>query len=107
MIGRSVDVDLPQPKSAALPDLILHSPPNWTAVFFFACLAGLHLWNAFSSFAHQRWAGHMSLMLGTLFVTTSIVFSQVRYQLSFLPRLRRIRIRTGLGPFMYERFIGF
>ena len=105
--GRSLVVDLPETNPAPLPDLILHAPPNWTAVVFFACLAGLHLWNAFSSFAHQRWAGHMSLILGSVFVLVSIIFSQIRYQLSFLPTLRRIRIRTGLGPFRYERIIGF
>jgi hypothetical protein len=108
MTGRTIDVDAaPTTKSAAPADLIFHSPPNWTAVIFFSCLAGLHLWNAFSSFAHHRWAGHMSLILGSGFVIVALVFSRIRYQLSFLPRLKRIRIRTGLGPFMYERVIAF
>jgi hypothetical protein len=114
MPGRIVqDLDAPpplQPESAqtSVPqDLILHAPPNWTAAFFFACLAVLHLWNALSSFAHHRWAGHMSLILGIAFVIVAIVFSRVHYELSFLPRAKRIRIRTGLGPFKYQRFIGF
>jgi hypothetical protein len=107
MTGRTFAVDPPDAKAAPLPDLILQAPPNWTAVVFFAVLAGLHLWNAFSSFAHHRWAGHMSLILGSVFVLVSVVFSQIRYQLSFLPNLRRIRVRTGLGRFRYERVIGF
>jgi hypothetical protein len=111
MTGRIVqDVDAPSPSTPQSPvsqDLILQSPPNWTAVFFFACLAILHLWNAISSFAHHRWAGHMSLILGVAFIAVAIIFSRVHYELSFLPRDRRIRIRTGLGPFIYQRFIGF
>ena len=82
MTGRTLDVDLPPQTAQPGPDLVLQSSPNWTAVIFFACLAGLHLWNAFSSFAHHRWAGHMSLLLGTVFVIVSIVFSRVRYELS-------------------------
>jgi len=114
MPGRIVedfDAPSPLPSDTAKPsfprDLILHAPPNWTAVIFFSCLAILHLWNAFSSFAYHRWAGHMSLMLGVAFVVVAIVFSRVHYELSFLPRDKRIRIRTGLGPFKYQRFIGF
>jgi hypothetical protein len=102
-----LEVEPPATPTAAFQDLILKAPPNWTAVIFFAVLSGLHYWNAFSSFAHHRWAGHMSLLLGTIFVIVSIVFSRIRYELAFLPRQKRIRIRNGLGPFKYHRSIAF
>ncbi|MGH7213536.1 MAG: hypothetical protein ACREIT_02050, partial [Tepidisphaeraceae bacterium] len=55
MSGRVTQLDT-EPLAPPLPstDLTLRSPPNWTAVGFFGCLALLHYSIAVPSF----WRGH-------------------------------------------------
>ena len=90
----------------AFADLILRTPPNWTAVAFFAMLGGLHLSIAIPSLLDGRW-GHVSLIVGAIFVTTSIISCRFRFELAMLTSQRRLRLRTGVGRMVYERFIPF
>ena len=90
----------------AFADLVLRTPPNWTAVGFFGMLGGLHLGIAISSLLDGRW-GHVSLIVGTILVTTAIVSHRFRFELAMLSSQRRLRLRTGVGRFVYERFIPF
>ena len=87
-------------------DLVLRAGPNWTAVWFFAMLGGVHLSVAIPSLLDGRW-GHVSLIVGTVFVTTSIVTYRIRSEVALLTSQRRLRLRTGVGRFAYERFIPF
>lgn len=85
----------------------LISPPNWTYVFFFAVLAGLHLCVAIPAFAHLRWEGYVSAVLATAFLTTSIVMFHARCEVVFDAPRRRIRVRNGVGRFHFQRWISF
>ena len=87
-------------------DLVLRTGPNWTAVWFFAMLGGVHLTVAVPSLLDGRW-GHVSLIVGTVFVTTSVVSYRFRSEVALLTSQRRLRLRTGVGRFVYERFIPF
>src|SRR5438067_1254231 len=55
---RPLELD-PSPSASTRGDLVLHWPPNWTAVVFFAVLAGLHLCVCVPAFFHGRWEGYM------------------------------------------------
>ena len=90
----------------AFADLVLRAPPNWTAVGFFAMLGGLHLSIAIPSLLDGRW-GHVSLIVGTIFVTSSIVSYRFRSEVAMLTSQRRLRLRTGVGRMVYERSIPF
>src|SRR4051812_8755215 len=72
-------------------DLVLRSGPNWTAVWFFAMLGGVHLSVAIPSLLEGRW-GHVSLIVGTIFVTTSIVTHRFRSEIALLTSQRRLRL---------------
>src|SRR5436190_15537589 len=88
MTGRSLqlDDDAVSPSASRPPaDLILRTPPNWTAVIFFACLGGLHLFIATLAFMHWRIEGMMSLLLGTGFIVISLISWRVRVELAILP----------------------
>ena len=87
-------------------DLVLRGGPNWTAVWFFAMLGGLHLSVAIAALLDGRW-GYVSLIVGSIFVTASMVTYRFRAEVAMLPSQRRLRLRTGVGPFIYERFIPF
>ena len=91
---------------APFADLVLRAGPNWTAVGFFAMLGGLHLVIAVPSIFEGRW-GYVSLIVGSIFVTASVVTYRFRAEVAMLPSQRRLRLRTGVGPFVYERFIPF
>ena len=87
-------------------DLVLRGGPNWTAVWFFGLLGGVHLSVAIPSLLDGRW-GHVSLIVGTIFVTTSLLAYRFRSEVALLTSQRRLRLRTGVGRFVYERFIPF
>ena len=87
-------------------DLVLRTGPNWTAVGFFGMLGGLHLSVALPSILDGRW-GYVSLIVGSIFVTASVVSYRFRAEVAMLTSQRRLRLRTGVGPFVYERFIPF
>jgi len=92
--------------AAPFADFVLRTPPNWTAVIFFAMLGGLHLSIAIPSLLVGRY-GYLSLILGTLFITASLVGYRCRGEIALLPSQRRVRLRTGMGRFCYERFVPF
>ena len=107
--GDASDAREPGRQPAPVPpfgDLVLRAGPNWTAVWFFAMLGGVHLSVAIPSLLDGRW-GHVSLIVGTIFVTTSIVTWRIRSEVALLTSQRRLRLRTGVGRFAYERFIPF
>jgi hypothetical protein len=103
------DRDVPAPDVAASPpgDLVLRTPPNWTAVVFLAILAGLHLANAASSLWVGRWAGYLSLVFGSILSIVTIGIYFFRFEMALLGRLRVIRLRHGIGRASFERFIRF
>lgn len=94
------------PKVSPFADLVLRGGPNWTAVCFFGMLGGVHLTVAVPSLLDGRW-GHVSLIVGTLFVAASVVAHRFRSELALLTSQRRLRLRTGVGRLVYERFIPF
>src|SRR5437870_6850803 len=77
-------------------DLVLRGAPNWTAVWFFAMLGGLHLSVAIPALLEGRW-GYVSLIVGTIFVTASAVSYGFRAEVAMLTSQRRLRLRTGVG----------
>ena len=87
-------------------DVVLRTPPNWTAVIFLGMLGGLHLSIALPSLAVGRY-GYMSLIIGTIFVIVSLVGYRCRFEVALLNSQRRLRLRTGMGRFCYERFVPF
>jgi hypothetical protein len=88
-------------------ELSLRTPPNWTAIVFFAILAGLHFLVAFPAFAHARLEGYLSLIFACAFSAAACTLYFARYQITLLPHDRRIRIRTGVGKVHFQRFIAF
>lgn len=94
------------PKVPAFADLVLRTGPNWTAVGFFGLLGGAHLTVAVPSLLDGRW-GHVSLIVGTIFVVASVVSHRFRSELALLTSQRRLRLRTGVGRLVYERSIPF
>jgi hypothetical protein len=93
--------------SAPSRDLVLKSPPNWTAIVFFAALSGLHCAIAFPAFYHGRWEGYLSLIFAVVFCITAIVSYFARYEMTILPSRRCIRIRHRIGFVRFQRLIAF
>ena len=91
----------------AMRNVILRSPPNWTAVIFFAILGGLHLAIASSAMFNGRWDGYMSLILGTIFLLVGALCTQARFEMTILPEQRQLRLRSGIGRFSLQRHIRF
>jgi hypothetical protein len=87
-------------------DLVLRTPPNWTAVLFLGMLGGLHLSIALPSLWVGRY-GYLSLVIGTIFVVVSLIGYRCRFELALLNSQRRLRLRTGMGKLCYERFVPF
>jgi hypothetical protein len=85
----------------------LRGPPNWTAVIFFATLSGLHLAIAIPAFAHGRWEGYLSLIFAGGFLSVCLICYLARSEMIVQPAQRRIRLRSGFGPFRFERTIPF
>lgn len=94
-------------RQATQTDVILRSPPNWTAVLFFACLASLHLFIATTSFLHHRWESFLSVIFGVAFALAAAACYLSRCELTLLPASRVLRIRTGLRRIFVERFVRF
>ena len=98
---------------AQLPDdphphnVILRSPPNWTAVAFFGSLGLLHLGIATSALLSSRWESHMSLIFGAIFGAVGIVSVFARHHIEIAPQSRRIHLRSGVGRFAYQREVPF
>jgi hypothetical protein len=88
-------------------DLIFRTPPNWTAVIFFATLALLHVCNCVPAFLNGRWEGYMSLTFAMIFTAASIVSVRFISEMAVLPGERQVRVRTGVGRFHFERSIPF
>jgi hypothetical protein len=103
--ARQLDVELIESRPCR--DLVFRSGPNWTAVIFFATLALLHLCICIPAFFHGRWEGYMSLLFATIFITCSITGTRFITELAVLPIQQQVRIRTGVGPFNYERRFPF
>jgi hypothetical protein len=88
-------------------DLVLRWPHNWTAVVFFAVLAGLHLCVCVPAFVHGRIEGYMSLTFAAIFTTVALGCFRLRSELAVLPTERCVRLRTRVWRFVYERQIPF
>jgi hypothetical protein len=88
-------------------DLVLKTPANWTAVIFFAVLSGLHFSIALPAFYRGHWEGYLSLIFGCTFLAVSVIAYFARYEMTILPRERRIRVRNGVGPLRFQRSIPF
>ena len=95
-----------RPQPPPWSDLILRSPPNWTAVIFFGMLGGLHLTIAVPSLMAGRY-GYLSLILAGIFITIAAVGYRCRGEVALLTSQRRLRLRTGTRRFCYERFVPF
>jgi hypothetical protein len=93
--------------SAPARDLMLRSPPNWTAVIFFACLSGLHCAIAFPAFYYGRWEGYLSLIFAIVFATAAIVSFFARYDMTIFPSRRCIRVRQRIAFVRFQRLIAF
>jgi hypothetical protein len=107
--SRERDPDAGQEQPQQVPpfgDFVLRTPPNWTAVIFLGMLGGLHLTIAIPSLAEGRY-GYVSLILGTIFVAVSVIGYRCRSEVAMLTSQRRLRLRTGMGRFCYERFVPF
>lgn len=102
----SRDLDSP-PAAPTYPDLVLRTPPNWTAVGFVALLAALHLSVAGRAFLAGRWEGYVSLLFGTLLTVATVVLFHVRREVAVLYQTGKLRVRTGVGRCRVERFIPF
>jgi hypothetical protein len=108
--GRAMtDRDRPASAMATRPprDLILRTPPNWTAVVFLAILAGLHFANAASSLWVGRWAGYLSLIFGSVLSVVTVGIYFFRFEMAFLREPRVVRMRHGIGRASFERFLRF
>ncbi len=88
-------------------DVTLRTPPNWTAVGFFAGLSALHLFIAIPGFYNGRWESFLSLAFGFAFAGASAMSWLVRRDVTIQQRARRIRVRTGYRRMCLERFIPF
>src|SRR5262249_48798165 len=88
-------------------DLSLRTPPNWTAIIFFAILGGLHYSIAIPAFILHRWEGYLSFILATVFCSAAVAFYFARYELTILAASKAIRLRSVVGPFWFQRFVPF
>lgn len=90
-------------------DVILRSPPNWTAVIFLAALGMVHLGIAIPSFLVGRWEAYLSLIFGCGFLLAASVCRLVCREIAILPARKAVRIRTGCprAHFFVERTIEF
>lgn len=88
-------------------DIILRTPPNWTAVCFFAGLAALHLSIALPAFYNGRWEGFLSLAFGVIFTGVAVLCWLVCSDMTIERSAQRIRLRTGYRRLCLERFIPF
>lgn len=103
------DLDSPPapPIPFTYPDLVLRTPPNWTAVGFVALLAALHLSVSGRAFLAGRWEGYVSLLFGLLLSVATVVLFHTRGEVAVLYRHGKLRVRAGAGRLGTERFIPF
>ena len=95
------------PPPFTYPDLVLRTPPNWTAVGFIALLAALHLSVAARAFLAARWEGYVSLGFGSLLTVATVALFHTRHEVAVLYRHGRLRVRDGVGWLSAERLIPF
>lgn len=88
-------------------NLVLRSPPNWTAVCFFGGLGLLHLTIWGLALGHGKTEGYMSLVFGTAFLLTSLASYLSGFEVAVIPAERRLRLRTGYRRMRLERSIPF
>src|SRR3954453_2490475 len=86
------DVDPRDPVVVAQPfgDLVLRSPPNWTAVGFFGMLGALYLMISIPTLVGGRWEGYLSLAFGTIFILVAAVSSRSARSSSWWPPSPRV-----------------
>jgi hypothetical protein len=94
-------------RNVAGPGVTLRSPPNWTAVLFFAALSSLHLFIAVTAFVHQRWEAFMSVIFAIIFAVLAVACRLIRTELAVLAGERSLRIRTGTRRIFVERNVPF
>jgi hypothetical protein len=102
--------DISTPEDAVEPprtDLVLRTPPNWTAVICFGLVAGLHFVNAITSLCAGRGAGYMSLVFGSIFSSAAFIAYRFGREIAFLGRSRVLVLRTGVGRFSARRIVPF
>ena len=104
-VREQLDVSL-APADRTIP-ITLVSPPNWTAIVFLASLGILHLFVCIPAFAKMRWEGYVSAILATVFITSACVSFFARSRIVFDAPHRRIRVRSGVGRFHFQRWISF
>ena len=98
----------PQPPTPfTYPDLVLRTPPNWTAVGFIALLAALHLSVAGRAFLAGRWEGYVSLLFGLLLTVATVALFHTRREVAVVYRHAKLRVRAGVGWLGAERIIPF
>jgi hypothetical protein len=85
----------------------LRSPPNWTAVCFFAGLAALHLYIATTAMLNQRWEGFMSWIFGIAFAGIALMCWRLGTEITVCAADGKLRVRTGFRRFYFERVIPF
>lgn len=95
---------IPPPR---FPDVLLRTPPNWTAVAFFAMLGCVHLAIAIPTLLHGRWEGYMGLLFGLGFAGAAAVSTRFRCEVGMQPSRQRIRLSTGVARFRTERYVNF
>jgi hypothetical protein len=88
-------------------DLTLRSPANWTAVFFFGALGGLHLSMAGFALALGRWEAFLSVIFGIVFSAAAVACALVRSEVTVLREHSHLRLRTGFRNLCFERLIPF
>ena len=98
-----VEVQRPIPHT----DFTLRYPRNWTATFLFTVLGGLHLLMAVIGLLHQRWECFLSVVFAILFGVAAAVCAIISSELTVLPDLRQLRLRTGSRRFFSEWIIPF
>ena len=102
-----LDVERLLPAAAGRTDVTLRTPVNWTAVFFFGGLAGLHLLMAGNAAYHGHWDGLLSGIFGVGFTGVAIVCGLIGTELAVQAEQRRLRLRTGTRRIYYERLVPF
>jgi hypothetical protein len=89
------------------PDVVLRSPPNWTAIVFLGTLGTVHLAIAIPSFVVGRWEGFLSLILGIVFIAVAVMLRISRHEIAIMPGRQCVKVRMGWRRFGVERTIPF
>ena len=90
-----------------LQDLVLRTPPNWTAIGFLAALSLVHLSIATMSFLREHWEGYLSLALGVVFAVAALACWMSCCEIAIRRTERRVRLRSGYRRLSLERSIPF